>query len=112
MSIEGVFHIWLVAKAGNSAPVFIHNWTIKLSVVFDLKDDADPCNKTGWVKTSDEKTMVSKGPSLGSAKPVLTGNVPAEMEKKDKDCSTPPSSDLQDKPCAKLNAEQSKPEKK
>ena len=112
MSIEGVFHIWLVAKAGNSAPVFIHNWTIKLSVVFDLKDDADPCNKTGWVKTSDEKTMVSKGPGLGSAKPVLTGNVPAEMEKKDKDCSTPPSSDLQDKPCAKLNAEQSKPEKK
>lgn len=112
LSIEGIFHIWLIAKAGNSAPVFIHNWRIKDLVAFNLKDDADPCNKSGWVKTSDEKSMLSKGPGLGSATPVLNGKVPAEMDKKEKDCSTPPSNDLQDKPCAKLNVEESKSEKK
>ena len=112
LRIEGTFHIWLIAKAGNSAPVFIHNWTIKVSVVFDLKDDADPCNKSGWEKDSDEKTVVSNGPGLGSASPVQTGKVPAEMDKKQKDCSSPPSSDLQDKPCAKFNVEESKSGKK
>lgn len=109
LRIDGVFHVWLVAKVNGGAPIYIHHWTIKDWVVYELNDDADPCNKTGWVKLVDEKTVASKGPGKGSAAPVLTGKVPAEMDKSKKDCSAPPSTDLKDKPCAKLPTVETKP---
>jgi hypothetical protein len=112
LRIDGIFHVWLIAKVRNGPPVYIHNWTIKDWVVFELNDGADPCHSGGWQRIADEKTVVSKGPGQGAATPKLNGKVPAEMTPAEKDCSTPPSSDLKDQPCSKLKMETTKDEKK
>jgi hypothetical protein len=112
LRIDGIFHVWLIAKVKNGPPVYIHNWTISDWVVFELNDEADPCHSGGWAKVADEKTVTSKGPGQGSAKPVLTGKVPAEMDAKAKDCSTPAGGDLKDEPCKGMKVQETKDKKK
>jgi hypothetical protein len=85
MRMDGVFHTWLIAQVGSGPPIYIHNWTIENWVVAELKENADPCNVTGWNLPMDMKKVSSKGPGKGSATPVLTGDV---AKKQKKDCST------------------------
>lgn len=112
LRIDGTFHVWLIAKVKNGPPVYIHNWTISDWVVFELNDGADPCHSGGWMKVADEKKVISKGPLKGSATPVLTGKVPAEMDQKAKDCSTPAGADLKDELCKGMKVQETKDEKK
>lgn len=112
LRIDGIFHIWLIARVKNGPPVYIHNWTIKPWVVYELNENADPCHSGGWVKVVDEKPVTSKGPGQGSATPVLTGKVPAEMDAKTRDCSAAPTADLEDKPCKGMQVQETKDKKK
>lgn len=112
LRFDGTFHIWLIAKVKGGPPVYIHNWTIKPWVVFELDDKADPCNSGRWVKLVDDKPVTSKGPGQGSATPVLTGKVPAEMDAKARDCSAAPGADLEDRPCRGMQVQETKDKKK
>ena len=85
MRIDGIFHLWLVAKLPAGTLVFIHHWSIQCWVVAELTaDDADPCNKSQW-QTMNMNKLITSGPGQGSATPVLTGDV---ANKKQVDCST------------------------
>jgi hypothetical protein len=102
MRIDGIFHLWLIAKVGNGPPIYIHNWTIQDFVVTQLTDDGDPCNIGAWQGPWGKPTVTSSGPGRGSATPVLTGDIANNLQT---NCSTPPSSDLKDEPCKGMTVE-------
>ncbi len=75
LRIDGVFHMWLIAKRAKEPPVFIHHWTVDVLAVAVLPDNADPCNFSQWQVLTGGKNMsvTTKGPGQGPATPVLTG---------------------------------------
>jgi hypothetical protein len=86
LRIDGKFHLWLVAQPPKGPLVFIHHWSFQGWTVAELAaDDADPCNRSQWVKMNMNK-LITSGAGKGSATPVLTGNV---ANKTKIDCSTP-----------------------
>ena len=81
MRMDGVFHIWLIAKRADGTIVYIHNWTIELWAVTELDDGGHPCLKSAWSWKWGGPTVASSGPGPGSATPVLTGKTANELRK-------------------------------
>jgi len=73
MRIDGVFHIWLIAKPATGPIVFIHSWDIALWVVTELADNGHPCNQSAWNYKFNGTKVTASGPGKGSATPMLTG---------------------------------------
>lgn len=81
MRIDGVFHIWLIAKPATGPIVFIHSWDIALWVVTELADDGHPCSESAWNWKFNGTKVTASGPGKGSATPVLTGKTANELQK-------------------------------
>lgn len=81
MRMDGVFHIWLIAKRADGTIVYIHNWTIELLAVTELDDGGHPCLKSAWSWKWGGPTVASSGPGPGSATAVLTGKTANELRK-------------------------------
>lgn len=83
MRMDGLFHIWLVAKRPDGTLKYIHHWDIELWVVTELDEGGHPCLKTAWSWKHDGTRLKGSGPGMGSATPALTGDV---ANKKRRDC--------------------------
>ncbi len=80
MRIDGIFHIWLIAKPATGPIVFIHNWTIRCWVVTELNDQGDPCSRTAWDWISDGNSVLASSPGRGTATPVLSGKTANDLQ--------------------------------
>lgn len=81
MRIDGVFHIWLIAKPAVGPVVFIHHWDIAPWVVTELADNGHPCSNSAWSWKFNGTRVTGKGPGKGSATPVLTGRTANTLKK-------------------------------
>lgn len=79
LRIDGIFHLWLVARLPSGSLVYLHNWNFQGWAVAELADDADPCNKQWQIANMNK--LLSSGTGKGSATPVLTGGVANDLKK-------------------------------
>lgn len=80
MALTGLFHVWLVARVPGKPLVFVHHWTLDMSIGAMLPFDADPCNITAW-KLLGGVTVTQRGSGQGSATPVLAGTCANQLSK-------------------------------